>query len=139
MDPVAETPAPRDGAWALTLATLVSTGLALAKFLVGLLSGSMVLLASAADSLADAMLSAANRWGYRQARVPADADHPFGHGKLEGAFSVGQGMLLLGMVLTLIAGSVAELVMGHELPRVDIALAALGCSALAAVISVKPI
>jgi cation diffusion facilitator family transporter len=106
--------------------------LAAAKFAVGLLSGSLVLVASAADSFADAMMSAVNLWGYRRARVPADADHPYGHGKLEGAFAVGQGMLLIGIVVSLVASCVAALWRGHPAPQVDLAVAALVASGLVA-------
>ena len=120
------------GARTLSLATAVSAGLAAAKAGVGVYSGSLVLLTSAADSLADAMLSAANRWGYRRARTPPDQDHPYGHGKLEGAFSVGQGMLLLGMVLSLAGGCVVALLRGHAMPQVDLAVGALAVSACAA-------
>lgn len=116
----------------LVVAAAASTVLALGKFGLGLFTGSLVLMASAADSFADALMSGANAWGYRYARVPADADHPYGHGKFEGAFAVGQGMLLLGIVVSLVASCGVALVEGHERPRVGPAVAGLALSAGAA-------
>lgn len=121
------------GARTLWLAASVSALLAVLKFVFGLLSGSLIVLASAADSFADALMSAANGWGYAQARVVADEDHPYGHGKLEGAFAVGQGMLLVGIVVTLVGSAVVRLAGGATLPRIDMAVATLVVSGLAAI------
>ncbi|MBL4848296.1 MAG: cation transporter [Planctomycetes bacterium] len=109
----------------LAVAAGVSLALAGAKLALGLVSGSLTLLASAADSFADAAMSALNAWGYRWARIPADANHPFGHGKLEGVLSVGQGMLLIGILASLLVGSFLGLSEGRALPRIDIAVAGL--------------
>mgnify|MGYP003656772076 CR=1 FL=1 len=114
----------------LAIAAGVSFALAGAKLALGLLSGSLTLLASAADSFADAAMSTLNAWGYRWARSPADADHPFGHGKLEGVLSVGQGMLLLGILASLVVGSLLGLAEARPLPKVDLAVAGLVGGAL---------
>ena len=109
----------------LAVAAGVSFLLAGAKLALGLFSGSLTLLASAADSFADAAMSTLNAWGYRWARTPPDANHPFGHGKLEGVLSVGQGMLLIGILASLVVGSLLGLAEGRALPRVDVAVASL--------------
>lgn len=109
----------------LAIAAGVSFALAGAKLALGLLSGSLTLLASAADSFADAAMSTLNAWGYRWARSPADDDHPFGHGKLEGVLSVGQGMLLIGILASLIVGSLLGLSEARPLPQIDLAVAGL--------------
>ena len=106
--------------------------LALGKLSFGLLSGSLALLASAGDSFADSLMSAVNWWGYRHARVPADSDHPYGHGKFEGAFAMAQGMLLLGVVASLFVACAVALVEGRPPPRLDVAVAALAVSGVAA-------
>jgi ferrous-iron efflux pump FieF len=109
----------------LQLASISSAALALVKFAGGLASGSMILMASAADSFADALMSALNWWGYRWSRKPADEDHPYGHGKLEGTLAVGQGMLLLGIVVSLVMTSILGLVEGRRAPLVAPAVAVL--------------
>ena len=97
------------GERALGGAIVASAALALVKFGVGVATGSMVVLASAADSFADAAMSGINRWGYRFARSPADAEHPWGHGKVEGALATGQGLMLGGIVISLIASAVSRI------------------------------
>lgn len=118
----------------LRIAIAVAGALAAAKFAVGLVSGSLIVLASAADSFADMLMSSVNLWGYRQARTPADANHPYGHGKIEGVLSAAQGMLLVGVVGSLIAACVAALIGGErQTPDVPLAVAAVaisGCASL---------
>jgi ferrous-iron efflux pump FieF len=114
----------RRGEDALKIAIGASAVLALIKLVVGVTSGSMVVLASAADSFADAGMSALNRWGYRYARSPADDGHPWGHGKVEGALATGQGLLLAGIVFSLIAGAVPRL-LNPQMPEVGVAVGVL--------------
>ncbi len=116
----------------LRLAVVVSALLSVAKFAVGIASGSLIVMASAADSFADMLMSSLNLWGYQHARTPADEDHPYGHGKFEGALAVGQGMLLLGVVGSLVAASVAALVdRERSVPLVPLAVAVVVGSGVA--------
>jgi cation diffusion facilitator family transporter len=62
---------------------LTALTLAILKFGVGLLTGSLAVIASAVDSLLDIVMSGVNFLAIRQAEQPADADHSFGHGKYE--------------------------------------------------------
>jgi cation diffusion facilitator family transporter len=57
--------------------------LAILKFVVGLLTGSLAVIASAVDSLLDIVMSGVNFLAIRQAEQPADDGHSFGHGKFE--------------------------------------------------------
>ena len=50
------------------------------KFVVGLVSGSLGVLSSAVDNLADILMSGVNFLSIRKAMDPADANHPYGHG-----------------------------------------------------------
>ncbi|MEZ6189380.1 MAG: cation diffusion facilitator family transporter [Planctomycetota bacterium] len=123
------------GQRSLTAAVVVAGALAVVKFAVGLLSGSLIVLASAADSFADTLMSAVNLWGYRHARTPADEEHPYGHGKIEGVLSAAQGMLLVGVVGSLVAASTAALTSGErQAPRVALGIVAIvvsGCVSFA--------
>ncbi len=53
------------------------------KLAVGVLSGSLGVLASALDNVADIFMSTVNLLSIRKAMDPADASHPYGHGKVE--------------------------------------------------------
>ena len=80
-------------------ATFVSTGVSLSlvclKFSIGLLSGSVAVLASAIDSLLDFIVSLFNAFAVRGAEKPRDEDHNYGHGKLEGLAALFEGLLIL--------------------------------------------
>lgn len=62
---------------------ITAVSLALMKFVVGLLTGSLAVIASAVDSLLDIVMSGVNFLAIRQAEQPADEGHSFGHGKYE--------------------------------------------------------
>jgi cation diffusion facilitator family transporter len=60
-----------------------SAGLTGAKLVVGLLTGSLGILSEAAHSLLDLGAAAITWMAVRQSDKPADADHQWGHGKIE--------------------------------------------------------
>ena len=67
-----------------------------AKLIVGLLTGSLGLLAEAAHSALDAVASVVTFFSVRVAGRPADEDHPYGHARVENLSAVAQGVLLIG-------------------------------------------
>jgi ferrous-iron efflux pump FieF len=69
--------------------------LALSKFSVGLLSGSMAVVSSGLDSLLDVFMSAMNFFAIRKAAQPADEDHPYGHGKAESIAGSVQALVII--------------------------------------------
>jgi cation diffusion facilitator family transporter len=81
------------------LSVAVAGGLAAAKFTAVLLTGSVALLASLADSALDLLASLATFFAVRYAAAPADAEHRYGHGKAE-AFAA----LFQAGIVTLSAG-----------------------------------
>ncbi|HJB06896.1 MAG TPA: cation diffusion facilitator family transporter [Candidatus Enterocloster faecavium] len=54
-----------------------------AKLLIGLLAGSISVMADAFNNLSDAASSIVGLVGVKMAEKPADKDHPFGHGRIE--------------------------------------------------------
>lgn len=68
----------------VTFVSMVATAvLAALKLAVGLLSGSLGVISGAVDSLMDLAATAVTFFAVRAADRPADADHPYGHGKFE--------------------------------------------------------
>src|SRR3972149_2784944 len=57
--------------------------LAATKLFVGVASGSLSVLSSAFDNLADILMSGGNSLPTRKSMDPADSSHPYGHGKVE--------------------------------------------------------
>lgn len=62
---------------------LTNTLLFVIKLSVGLLSGSVAIMADAFNNLSDAASSIITIVGFKMANKPADAEHPFGHGRIE--------------------------------------------------------
>ena len=54
-----------------------------AKIIVGTLSGSVSITADAVNNLSDASSSIISLLGFKMAEKPADAEHPYGHGRYE--------------------------------------------------------
>ncbi|KAA8549188.1 hypothetical protein F0562_000872 [Nyssa sinensis] len=70
-------------------------GLAAGKSLTGYLSGSTAIIADAAHSISDVVLSAVALLSFKAARVPKDKEHPYGHGKFETLGALGISCMLL--------------------------------------------
>jgi ferrous-iron efflux pump FieF len=68
--------------------------LCLLKFTVGIFSGSLGVLASALDNVADIFMSSVNLLSIRKAMDPADQNHPYGHGKVETLATLFQGAVI---------------------------------------------
>jgi cation diffusion facilitator family transporter len=99
------------------------------KTIVGILSGSLAVIADALHSGADVLVSAVAIITVRLARKPADMTHPYGHGKVEFI-----GGVFVGIVLLIGASFIAVSSIGHLLrssrqpPPHFIALAAAAIS-----------
>ncbi|MCL1854443.1 MAG: cation diffusion facilitator family transporter [Clostridia bacterium] len=75
--------------------------LTLSKFLLGLFTGSLAIIADAVNNLSDAFGSIVSLVTVRMAQKPVDQEHPFGHGRLEyiGALGVGSFIVVMGLSL----------------------------------------
>lgn len=80
---------------AAAVGVFVNIALAGAKLVAGLLGNSYALIADAAESLADIVGSVIIWGGLRWAAVPADEDHPYGHGKAEALAALAVGVIIL--------------------------------------------
>ena len=73
---------------------VASTILAALKLAAGLASGSLALLSEGAHNTIDIGASALTLFAVREADKPADADHPFGHAKIEAVAALAETGLL---------------------------------------------
>lgn len=91
--------------------------LALVKWIVGTLGHSYALVADAIESTSDVFSSLLVLFGLKYSSKPADADHPYGHGRAEPLLTfvvVG----FLGLSATIIAyNSIQNIRTPHELPE----------------------
>lgn len=99
------------------LALAVNTALAAIKIAAGILGHSYVLIADGIESTADIFSSLVVWSGLRVAALPADENHPYGHGKAESVASIVVSLLLLGAALLIAAQSVKEIMTPHVAPH----------------------
>ncbi|HMK64967.1 MAG TPA: cation diffusion facilitator family transporter [Thermodesulfobacteriota bacterium] len=76
-------------------AILSASLLALSKFLVGMLSGSMAVVSSGLDSLLDVFMSGMNFLAIKKAAEPPDGSHHYGHGKVENLAAIAQSLVII--------------------------------------------
>lgn len=65
------------------------------KLLAGFLAGSLAMIADAFNNLSDAGSSIVTLVGFKLAGMPADEDHPFGHGRMEYLSTMGVAVLII--------------------------------------------
>ena len=74
-----------------------SAGLTIAKAVVGVTSGSLALLSEAAHSLIDYGATVMTYFAVRISGKPADAEHHYGHGKVESVTALAETALLFAL------------------------------------------
>jgi ferrous-iron efflux pump FieF len=92
----------------LFAAFLISLLLFIVKIITYFFSGSMLVLASAFDSFADATISFVNSRVAKTARAKANRERPFGYGGLEVVGALSQGALMMFLAYNLIIKSYAS-------------------------------
>ena len=92
------------------VAAFLLTGL---KVVVGLLTGSLGILAEAAHSALDCVAAIMTCFAVRVATKPADRDHDYGHGKVENLSALAETLLLLATCAWIIRESVLRLTSRH--------------------------
>lgn len=101
------------------LSIIVSLVLIVIKIVFGIITNSISILASAADSFLDVTASSVNLFSINKMEKPADHDHKFGHGKVEGLAGLFQTFIIGSSALYLIYLSIARLVKGGSLVSLD--------------------
>lgn len=95
---------------ATTAAVSVALVLIVLKLAAWLITDSVSLLSSLADSAMDALASLVNLFAVRHALQPADSEHRFGHGKAEPLAGLGQAAFISASGIYLIVEAVGRLI-----------------------------
>jgi len=114
------------------VAAFLLTGL---KVVVGLLSGSLGILAEAAHSGLDCAAAIITWVAVRAASKPADRDHDYGHGKVENLSALVETLLLLGTCAWIIRESLLRLTSRHV--EVDASIWAFAVMGISIVVDVS--
>jgi cation diffusion facilitator family transporter len=119
----------KSGAAALSIA---SNALLIAiKLAAGAITGSIAIVTEAAHSLIDLIASVVAFVSVRKADEPPDADHPYGHEKVESLAAAIEGMLILIGAGIIVYEATHRLVVGAEVESLGIGIAVMGVSVLA--------
>lgn len=85
------------------------------KFMAGLLSGSVAIMADAANNLSDAASSVIVLIGFKMAGQKPDKDHPFGHGRIEYISGLLVSVLIIFMAWELLRSSVIKILRPEQI------------------------
>ena len=119
----------KSGAAALSIA---SNALLIAiKLAAGAITGSIAILTEAVHSLIDLVASVVAFVSVRKADEPADADHPYGHEKVESLAATIEGLLILVGAGIIIYEATHRLVVGAVVEDLGIGIAVMGFSVVA--------
>ena len=100
------------------------------KFIAGMLSNSIAITADAFNNLSDAGSSVVTLVGFKLAEQKPDADHPFGHGRMEYLSALAIAGVILLMAFELIKDSISKIVNPVEIEFSGIILVILIASIL---------
>ena len=112
-------------AWA---AVAVAAILIVLKTIAYIITDSIAMMASLADSALDIFASSINLIAIRSALTPADAEHRFGHGKAEPLAGLLQSAFISGSVAFLVIESVSRLIAPHAIEQGRLALVVMAVS-----------
>ena len=90
-----------------------SAGLTVAKTVIGLLTGSLAILSEAGHSLLDLSATVLTYFAVRISGKPADAEHQYGHGKIESVTALAETALLFVLTAIVVFEAVRRLIGAH--------------------------
>jgi cation diffusion facilitator family transporter len=106
----------------------VVVGLIIFKLVISWLTGSISILAQAADSLLDLFAGIITFLAIRVAAKPADAEHQYGHGKAEDIAGVGQGILIFIAGGLIIYSAIGRIINGSSIELAEAGIAVMAVS-----------
>lgn len=92
------------------LSILSNIVLSLLKIIAGALSGSLSIISEAIHSMSDFLASIITFFSVSKSAIPADDDHPYGHGKYEDMAGLIEGVLIILASLFIIYKSVKKII-----------------------------
>ena len=120
----------RYGLLASIVCIVCNVALSLCKGAVGLAAGSVSIVADAANNLSDVSSNVVSLVGFKLASKPADAEHPYGHGRYEYLASLGVAVIVMVIGVNLLRDSVSQILSPHAIDFGPITVAVLLVSML---------
>jgi ferrous-iron efflux pump FieF len=117
-------------------AVITATFLVALKAIAFILTDSMAMMASLADSSLDVFASFVNLLAIRHALTPADREHRFGHGKAEPLAGLAQSAFIAGSSAFLVIESITRMITPRPIEHGTAGLVVMGISIAATVVLV---
>jgi cation diffusion facilitator family transporter len=114
---------------ATVVASATAFFLIVIKLTVGIMTGTVVIIASAIDSALDFLISLFNSYAVSKSQKPVDAEYNYGRGKIEGLASVMEGFVITASGGFIVYAAIQKLISGEPTTQ-------LGMSLLVMVVSV---
>jgi cation diffusion facilitator family transporter len=108
-----------------------NTALIALKIVAGLITGSVAIITEAIHSAVDLAASFIAYFSVRQAEVPADAEHRYGHEKFENVAAAAEGVLILIGSGVIVYAAVRSLVRGPELHSLGLGIGVVAFATVA--------
>ncbi len=118
------------GALEAWVSIVINTGMAAAKFALGLWINSIALIADAGHTLSDTLTSVVVLIGFKTAQKPSDPRHPHGHGRMESVATLIIATLLVAVGLEFLVQSIKRFFYPQQVTGNWIVVAALMASAV---------
>jgi cation diffusion facilitator family transporter len=121
----------RSGAVKFSLAIVI--GLIVFKVVVGVITGSISVIAQAVDSFLDLLAITITFFAVIIATKPADENHPFGHGKVENMAAIVQAMLIFTAGGLIIYSAVRRIITGAAIELTEAGIGVMLVSIIASI------
>lgn len=115
---------------ATIVASATATLLIILKLFVGIISGSVAVLASAIDSVLDLIVSAFNYFAITKSEQPANQKFNYGKGKIEALAGVIEGTIITVSGLFIFYEAIRKTINQHEITHLDISIGVMLASLL---------
>jgi len=107
---------------ATSVATLTALILAIAKVIVGFMSGSVAVIASALDSILDMVISIFNNIAVRISESKPDHKFNYGKGKIEGLAALFEGLFIIASGIFIIYEGIKKIIYHEAIKEIDISI-----------------
>lgn len=111
------------------LLLVISVTLFLLKIIAWYITGSVAILTDALESIVNMVAAAMGLYSLILSSKPKDANHPYGHGKVEYISSAIEGTLICIAGILIVYESISNFFTGHELKQLDAGLYIVAASA----------
>ncbi len=102
------------------ISVLSNVSLVFLKLVVGIMSGSMSIISEAVHSASDLLASFLALFSVSRSSMPADKEHPFGHGKYEDFSGLLEGGLIIAASIYILIEAGKKLILYPDIKNIDV-------------------